>query len=685
MRIWTREEQDDHRKRRSFNTRMSLFFFTVFAVFAVIILRTASLQFVEAPKLQEEAEDRKTRDIPMEPVRGIIYAKQGEKLAYSVPTQSLYITLKQDFSKGKGLENRPALKTALKEVLKNFSEFGDPNVENPTLKELVGKTILDVDNKVKFGYSPRKVKTDLSDKEVAYFKENKQKYADLMTFEVVEETGRRYDTDTVAPQTIGYVKKFKSVIDPDTGIKVYKDINAGLKKQENQGLQYSEDELVGYYGLEQQYQAELRGENGYQKFGVTAQNTVQGLEEIVPPVKGNDIWTTIDKNVQMKTEEAIANQLSRLPDAISGSAVAMEIDTGNVVAMAEMPDLDPNVYRSGSISEADSKAVEYAYLNGTIRPKPTSETGKNAESVVYLGSTLKPLSVLIGLKEGFYSTGTVYNDKGFATYGRENKDRVQNAGGHVIGNITPARAIEESSNAFMIDMVGEPMYNRYGADSVKVWDKYMHEFGLGVRTGVDLPGESTGGNDYLSGEADNSSVLSRMVFASFGQKGKYTTMQLAQYTAMLANRGERLKPHLVSKITDSKGETVKEFGREVMDKVTYPDEYWNVIQRGMNTQVDEAFKDFPYDFARKTGTSTQGVKPNYFDNGVFIAYAPRENPKLAVAVMVPEGGFGSKSAAPIARAIFDAYDYEYGLDGVPKKSLEKVEEGAEGETGQGGE
>ncbi|GGO02453.1 peptidoglycan D,D-transpeptidase FtsI family protein [Saccharibacillus kuerlensis] len=682
MKIWTREEQEDHRKRRSFSVRMSLFFFSVFVIFAVIIVRTASLQFVEAPKLQEEAKERATQDIPMKPVRGTIYSADKAKLAYSEPTHSLYITFEQDFSKGEGLKNRPKLDAALQETLNVFKEKGDANVTNPTMEEWVDTKQLDVNNKKNFGYSQRLAKTDLSDDEIAYFKENKNKYKGLLTFDVAEETSRRYDADTVAVQTVGYVKRFGSVLDPDYGIDFYRDIAANLSKQEDQGLKYTEHENVGYYGLEQQYQEELRGKNGYRKIGVNMQNTAQGVEEIVPPLKGYDVWSTINKSIQLKTEEAMARQLAKLPKAISASAVAMEIDTGNVVAMANLPDFDPNVYRTGSISTANAEATEYYYLNGAIRSKPTNDTGKKAESVVYLGSTIKPLSVLIGLQEGLFSTTTTYNDTGIVKYGRNDSDSIRNSGSHAYGLLTPSRAIEKSSNTFIIEMIGKRLFDRDGAESLNVWDKHMKEFGLGVETGIDLPDEWPGKADYLKDA--NSSALSRMVFASFGQKGKYTTMQLAQYTAMLANRGERIEPHLVSKITDSEGEVVCEFKRTVLNKVDFADAYWDVVQKGMATDVSSSFGDFAYkdNFARKTGTSTQGTKPNLFDNGVFIAYAPRDNPKLAVAVMVPEGGFGSESAAPIARAIFDAYDYEYGLDGVPKKSLEQEGENAdsEGET-----
>lgn len=215
----------------------------------------------------------------------------------------------------------------------------------------------------------------------------------------------------------------------------------------------------------------------------------------------------------------------------------------------------------------------------------------------------------------------------------------------------------------MIDEIGKKLYDRYGAKGIDVWDEYMKQFGLGVSTGVDLPNEYLGRREYTN---KTESSLTRLVYGSFGQQGKYTTMQLAQYVTMLANRGKRMEPHLVSEIRDSEGNVVEKIKPKVLDKVDFDSSYWDEVQRGMATEVS-SFSGFPYDFARKTGTSTQLVGGKNVDNGVFIAYAPRNNPKLAVAVVIPEGGFGSTSAAPIARAIFDAYDEEYGLDGVPKK------------------
>lgn len=681
MKVQDKDRENEVRRQRSFGLRLNLFFFSVFVIFSVIIVRTAMLQFVEGPDLKQEAVSRVTRDIPMQPVRGNILSAEGVPIAYSKPTQTLYATPLKNFGDNseQGLSNRPELKKVVNELLAKFAEL-NPSGEQPTLEEMVGKGstagLLDLNNKSHYGYMPRKIKTELNDTEIAYFKEHKNEFKGVLMLEVVEETTREYNADSVAVQTVGYLSQFKRVRE-NKNFPFYQDIYKKQAIESSPTVQYSEDEIVGYYGLEQQYQKELRGKNGYKRIEITPQSMAKegGVDSIVAPVKGNDLWLNINKEVQTATEKAITDQIQSMrssnPYISTGFAVAMEVDTGNVVAMASMPDFDPNYYKTGGISTEHYNEIQYLYSNGTIRAKAPDDERNKAESVVYMGSTIKPLSVLVGLKEGVITPFSDYYDKGFTYLNESDKKGIKNAGGHFLGSIGPRTAIEESSNTFMIDMIGKKLLSKYGSTVVDVWDKHMKEFGLGVPTEVDLPGEQSGTMDYTN---DSESLLTRMAYASFGQQGKYTTMQLAQFTVMLANRGERLKPHIVGKITDAKGNEVYTAKREVLNKAEYSNDYWDLVQKGMNTKLTGTFDDFPYDFARKTGTSTQEARGHQIDNGVFIAYAPRENPKLAVAVVVPEGGFGSQSAAPIARKIFDAYDYEYGLDGIAKKNVQQTNE-----------
>lgn len=655
--------------QRHFNIRLNIFFFSAFAIFTVIIVRLAILQFVEGPTLSQQESSLRVKDVPLAPTRGTIYAAGGEKLAYSTPVQSLYITLQKDYSNTeRGLKNRPeALELAdkLKEV---FDKYGKADTAM-TKEQIID--VMDLDYRRDNGFTPRRIKMDLTSQEIAYFLERKSEFPGI---DILEENIRHYDKDTVAVQTIGYLKKFSSASTTDASdLKYYKDIRE--QKETDPALQYTESELVGFDGLELYYQEELRGKNGYKSVPIDPRNMATGIAEITPPVKGYDLHTTINKDIQMIAEQAILDQIDWVhknpvsgrthPNAKTGYAVAMEVDTGNVIAMASMPDYDTNVWQSGGIDPTDWNEIMLNYQNGAITPYSSGRSGHGFGSDVLLGSTIKPLSVLIGLNEKLFTTSTYYNDRGIAYFGKNDSSSVRNSGRKAYGPLDPSGAIFHSSNTFMVEMVGEKLYSKYGDKGIGIWDKYMKEFGLGVSTGVDLPREFLGSLAYNN---ESETALSRLVYASFGQQGGYTTMQLAQYTATLASRGKRMQPHLVSKITDEKGNIIEEFKPTVINEVKFEEAHWNEVIGGMKTNVSSVFSGFPYDYARKTGTSEQYAKGENRDNGVFIAFAPRENPKLAVAVIIPEGGFGAWSAAPVARKIFDAYDQEYGLDGVPKKS-----------------
>lgn len=637
--------EEDTPVNKPSTARLNLFFFAAFVIFSILIFRLAFVQFVEGPELTYMETSRNTKDIPLAPVRGPIYDATGEiALAYSEPVQSLYVLLYEDYRND---ERRQEAEELAHDLAAVFKKFNPGDKEQPDAEEIIKR--LDLDYQKTFGYVPRLVKSDLSTKEIAFFMEKKAEYPGVM---VLEENIRKYDPDGVAVQVVGYTREFKRA--PDS-ITKYKAIREGAITQRDPGLVYHEEEKVGFDGLELQYQEELRGRSGYQSIDIDARNLPDGTMLQTPPEKGYSLVSTINKEIQMAAQEAITDELRRLPKAITGYAVAMEVDTGNVVAMASMPDYDPNDW--------DYDKIKYVFRNGTTESFPPNDAKPSrAESVVLLGSVIKPLSVLIGLKEGLFTAGETYHDQGYAVLGKDGR-QVKNSHSAYNGSITARRAIEKSSNAFMIDMVGKRLLRNYGSEKgIDVWHKHMQEFGLGVSTGVDLPNEFLGRLEYNN---DDESALTRLAFASFGQQAKYTTMQLAQYTTMLANKGKRMEPHLVKEIRDADGNVVKEIKPKVLNEVDFADAHWNEVHKGMVTKVS-SFDGFPYDYARKTGTSEQGTGPNKKENGVFIAFAPRDNPKLAVAVVVPEGGFGSVSASPIARKIFDAYDEVYGLDGTPK-------------------
>ncbi|MFF2885322.1 peptidoglycan D,D-transpeptidase FtsI family protein [Paenibacillus sp. NPDC057967] len=669
--------QDDPQKRdidnrRNFTFRLNFFFFITFALFSLLIVRLAVLQFVEGPSLSAIGVDTSTRKNQIPPIRGNIYDANGYPIAFSTSTQSLYYSI-QPSTRSKKYDD--AAKETAEKLEEVFQKFGDPKLEM-SVDDIIRQ--MDLDFQRNYLYVPRRIKSGLTNAEVAYFMEN---LSDFTGIEIMEESVRNYDQSSIAVQLVGYLKKYK-------GVRLDNEFYKNKMNETDPTLKYLEEEEVGLDGLEFMYQDVLRGKNGLKTYPINNQEHIIGPMRITNPEKGSDLYLTINKDVQLRTEEAImthlekirtsSNRYERAEYAQTGFAVAMEVDTGKVVAMASMPDYDPNIWAGGRISPEDYENFGYVLSNGTIRTvygpyKTTEERNRHPSSIVPLGSTMKPLTVLLGLNEGLFTTETRYNDTGAFYYGRAgtHQVRIGNSQGKVFGSIDGAKAIEKSSNPFMAAMIGNALYMRgpvNGKSSVEIWDEYMKQFGLGVSTESGLPGESAGVIEYF-GEAERASEQSALVQASFGQQGRYTTLQLAQYVATLANRGARVKPQFVSEIRDADGNVVQGYTPEILNTIDIPEKYWKEIETGMSKVDVQGFEGFEHKFNRKTGTSEQEVSKRRANNAVFIAYAPADKPKLAVAVVVPDGGFGGYGAAPIARQIFDAYDAEIGLTGVPNKAL----------------
>lgn len=381
-------------------------------------------------------------------------------------------------------------------------------------------------------------------------------------------------------------------------------------------------------------------------------------------------------------------------NAKNAYAVAIEVKTGKVVTMVSYPEYDPNIWISGPDKETYDK-YQYSFTNGTIRSAPPDvrpKTGKDAEletykhpaSILPAGSVIKPATILMGLSEDLISPYDYWSDPGAFHYGGAS-DVIRNDNNHNYGMLTPETALQKSANTYMA-RIGKALSEKYGQNSVSILQKYLHAFGLGVKTGVDLPGEISGKEDFLAMNKQYGS-LAAMVQASFGQQGRYTTLQLAQYAATLANKGVRLKPQLVDHIEDNNGKVVRPYKPEVLSVFKESDNYWNIIHEGMSMVTQpggtayNVFAGFPYRVAAKTGTSQQDIytpdsvdfskkvnwhKYKQINNGVIISFAPVHDPKLAVAVVVPEGGYGGPSAGMIARAIYNAYDKYVGLGPTDK-------------------
>ncbi|NEW08457.1 penicillin-binding protein 2 [Paenibacillus sp. SYP-B3998] len=657
-------------KKRHFSFRINIFFFLTFVLFSILIVRLAILQFVQAKDLKAAENTNTNQTTKIAPIRGNIYDSARSPIAYTIPVQSLFFRIEPSQSKKE--DEVIGLAYKLKEL---FDKYGKPDSKKPTPAEIVLAMDLgyDIDKKkVKdpsYYWVPRRIKSDLSKEEIAILLEHRD---DFKWLEVTEESIRTYEMDdastipsTIAPQLIGYLKPYSTERAKD----MYKD-NPNSKG-------YLDSENVGFDGIERMYQDELRGTNGSKEYPVNAAMKIIGRAKVTAPIKGNNLYLTINKDIQKTAEKAIKDQLDFLhssyarndsfikygSNAQAGYAVAMEVETGRVVTMANFPDYNSNDW-TGGISQATLDEIGSYISNGSITtayPKYTDkERPKHPSSIVFMGSTIKPLSVLIGLTEKLFSSRDPYNDNGSFSFGKTGSaSTITNSGKAAYGTLYADSAIEHSSNTYMSAMVGLPFYSKYGGENPAVtdkWAEYLAKFGIGVKTGSGLPGEYVGGNDFIK-NAKKDSYQSAMVYASWGQNEKTTTLQLAQFTATLASRGKRMKPLFVDEIQSYEGALVKKVEPEVLDdnSALFAKADWNTIIHGMKSGA-EGIEELPYNVARKTGTSTQAVSGGTIDNAVFVAFAPVENPKLAIAVVVPEGGFGRYGASPIAAKIFQAYD-----------------------------
>lgn len=664
-------------KRRHFTLRINIFFFAVFLLFSVLIVRLAFIQFVEGKTLSMQESDRETRTVLIPPIRGNILDRNGYPIAYSTSTQSAYYRIEP----GKTLDDYRELAIRLTDLFTKYGDYPDgPPAASDVFASMDVGYSWDGETKPMMNYrhEARRVKTGLTNKEIAYLMSHPEQFPGI---DVTEESVRHYDASTIAVQLIGYLKPFSSSTNLNADyLNFYKD------PANTEG--YLRTEQVGFDGLEFLYQSTLRGKSGQRSYPVNSLEQIVGPVTTIPPTKGNFLYLTLDKDVQLTAEQAIMDQIEHMKtatgkypsmgkNALAGYAVAIEVETGNVIAMASMPDYDSNVWSAGTMPQKVFNEIEPFYQNGTIKTVyPDVPEGENRarypSSIVPLGSTMKPLTVLVGFNEGFYTPQTRYTDTGRFYYGRNDSASIGNSEGNAYGSITASDAIRVSSNTFMAAMIGEKLYEKYGGENggpIEVWDDYMKKFGLGVPTGSGLPMETAGVLDYNSVQA-RGSVQNAMVMASFGQQARYTTLQLAQYTATMASRGKRMKPNFALKITDFEGNVVETIDPVVLNEETYDSKYWDAVYLGMrratqSNTLQQWFGHLPFEVASKTGTSQQDTAAGKIENSVYIAFAPVDEPKLAVAVVVPWGGYGSWGAAPIAAKIFEAYHQYVGFDGKP--------------------
>jgi penicillin-binding protein 2 len=402
---------------------------------------------------------------------------------------------------------------------------------------------------------------------------------------------------------------------------------------------YSMGDYIGQSGIERTYETWLRGKKGINKYLVDVHNRIKtsfldGEENILPEI-GSNLKSTLDIDLQMYAEQLLQNK--------RGSVVAIEPSTGEVLALASVPAYHPGLL-VGRIRSKNYSAL----LADTL--KPLFNRALQAEYPP--GSTFKVLNVLVGLQEGAILTNTYFSCSGRASY------PIRCTHDHV-SPLNVVQAIRESCNPFMWNTFRSILYKyQTSAEGYNVWREHVMDFGIGKRLGIDLNGESAGslpGESYydrIYGKGRWNAMTVRSLAIGQGELG-ITPLQLANYAATVANRGFYYTPHVVKSI--EKGAIDNSY--KIRNYVGISKEHFDPAVQGMEEAIG------PYGSAAlsyipgiavcgKTGTAEN---PHGSDHSVFMAFAPKDDPLIAVSVYVENGVWGARYAAPIASLIIEKY------------------------------
>ena len=468
------------------------------------------------------------------------------------------------------------------------------------------------------GFDPIRVKQDVTPDIVDIVEEHKDEYPGVV---IEVQPIRNYILKQMGAHIFGYVSEIN---------------DAELEKKKDEG--YKSGDIIGKFGLEKIYDKELRGTNGGEQVEVDVSGKPVQIIGRKDPEAGLDMQLTIDKNLQEAAEKAVDDQLAQI-HANAAAAVVMNPQTGEILAMVSRPAFDPNLFAHGISSK------DWNVLNNN----PYHPMDNKAISGEYPpGSTFKIVTGTAALTEGVVSPSEKILDTGHHWIIPKG-----NSEGEALGWINFEEALAHSDNVYFYEMG-----NRLGIDRL---EKYGRMFGLGKRTGIDLPYEADGlvaNKEYKKKWFDDGEwYLSETFDAAIGQGFNLVTpLQACMVMSEIAADGKRYKPHLVSALKYPDGTLAESFEPVVLSQLDTTPDIIHLIQQGLRgvTQYGtaaSAFRGFPIQIAGKTGPAenSQGR-----DHGWFVAYGPFDNPNVCVAVIVENGGFGAQSAVPIGRKILEA-------------------------------
>jgi penicillin-binding protein 2 len=576
--------------------------------FFLIFIRLWSLQVIKGSDLRRLSENNciRLRENPAD--RGMLFDQKGRILAHNRPSYEVYLVPED-------LKVNPGVVTEVGRLL---------NIPPEEIEERLKA------QKRRAPFKPVKIKSDINWNELALLESNRVHLPGL----IVDVRPRRaYDYGELASHLIGYLGE----------------IDENELKQAREAT-YRMGALIGKYGVEYRWEDDLRGVDGGRQIEVDALGREIRPLGTVEPFPGNNLFLTIDLDLQKTAEEAYQDK--------NGALIAMDPKTGRVLAMVSKPSFEPDIFARNILQEEWKSLLENPH-------HPLQNKGIQGQYPA--GSVFKIITAIAGLESGMITSDTTFNCTGAFHYG--NRDfRCWKEGGH--GAISLHRAIVESCDVYFYQ-VGL----KVGVDLIA---HYANEFGLGKVIGISLPHEKPGtvpssswkkkrfGVPWYSGETLSFSVGQGYLNA--------TPLQLLMLISGVANGGKLYQPRVVEKVEDIYGKKLKEYPPVELGRADVSERTLQIIQEALRGAVNDPhgtgwtclLKEVKV--AGKTGTAQvirlpenfkkgdmNRMPQKYRDHAWFVAYAPFEDPKISIAVLVEHGGFGASAAAPIAKKVIAKY------------------------------
>jgi len=599
----------------------------VFIAFSFLFLRLVYLQLWRYQEFNAQAESNRTAIVPIVPNRGVIMDRNGVVLATNYSAYTLEITPSK-------------IEAPLDEVIESLSELIDiQGRDKRRFKRLREESK---------SFESVPIRTRLSDEEVARFAAQRFRFPGV---EIRARLFRNYPYNDVASHVIGYIGRINTAE------------KEKLEESEHAG-NYRGTDFIGKLGVEQSYERQLHGQTGVHEMETSAGGRAVRRLSSSPAIPGNTVVLSIDIKLQKLVEDLYGNR--------RGALVAIDPQTGEVLSFVSKPTFDPNQFVEGIdadnwklLNESPDKPLLNRALRGTYPP----------------GSTYKPFMSLAALNTGKRTSTQFISDPGFFMFG-DHRFRDDKEGGH--GTVDMHKSIVQSCDTYYYLLARD-----MGVDMIH---DQMKELGFGQMTGIDIAGEARGilpstqwkRSSYKRPEQQRW-YSGETISLGIGQGyNSFTMLQLAQAVATIANNGTRRKPHLVREVVDVETRVAQAVTLDAPTPLSFQAEHIDTVKKamvGVNIEGTSAssFLGASYTSGGKTGTAQVfTIKQNekyvaskidelLRDHALFIAYAPAEDPKIALAMVVENAGFGAQNAAPIARRVFD-----YMLMGL-YPSLEDIE------------